>query len=102
MPTMKEKQAALAKLMKKNGATGVPQVNTYIAAAHENAMKGNNDEAMKLMQDSMNPAIPDPEVDQAADQNVADRESQKENAGELSPKNKEFIAALKKIAKGKK
>jgi hypothetical protein len=58
----------LAEIMKKQGATGVPNENTYIATAHEQAMAGDKKAAMETMQYSIK--------NQANDQIMAQEEEQ--------------------------
>jgi hypothetical protein len=53
MKDMKRAKALIAK-MKKEGATGVPNENTYVATAQEQAMAGDKQGAMDTMQYSIN------------------------------------------------
>lgn len=57
MAKVSAKAKALAAAMKKRKATAVPNENTYIATAQEQAMKGDKKGAMDTMQYSIkNPA----------------------------------------------
>ena len=87
MATSKERQ--LAKIMKAQGATGVPNEQTYVATAQEQAMAGNKQGAMDTMQYSAK----DPAVKNIEDQDEA---KMRENDPKTNKKYKEYLKALKK------
>ena len=69
--------------MKKQGATGVPNENTYVATAQEQAMAGNTKGAMETMQYS----VSNPASSQIESQ---DREAMMKRAKILDKKKKMF------------
>lgn len=80
MASMKEKQKALAAIMKKKKATAVPNENTYVATAHEQAMAGNEKAAMETMQYSVtNPARADIRAQDHAEVDEYLKKKRKEN-----------------------
>lgn len=86
------KQRQLAKIMAKNGATGVPNENTYVATAQEQAMSGNQQGAMDTMQYSVqNPAAN--QIDSQEEQTM------RENDPKSQKKYKEYLKALAKAKK---
>lgn len=93
MATSKEK--TLAQLMKKKGATAVPNENTYIATAQEQAMRGDTQGANDTMQYSIkNPAQKD--ID------AQDEERIRANDKKTSKKYEQYLKALKNAkSKGK-
>jgi len=93
MATSKEK--TLAQIMKKKGATAVPNENTYVATAQEQAMAGNTQGANDTMQYSAkNPASGDIEAQ--------DEESMRANDPKTAKKYKAYLKALKNAkSKGK-
>lgn len=50
MASKKEREKALAAMMKKKGATGVPNDETYVATAQEQALAGDREGAEATMQ----------------------------------------------------
>lgn len=83
------RQRQLAKIMREQGATGVPNEQTYVATAQEQAMAGNKQGAMDTMQYSVkNPA--------AQDIQAQDEQTMRENDPKTEKKYKEYLKALKK------
>jgi hypothetical protein len=89
------KEKTLAQLMKKKGATGVPNEQTYIATAQEQAMAGQQKAANETMQYSVkNPASKDIEAQ--------DEATMRENDPKTAKKYKAYLKALKNAkSKGK-
>lgn len=86
------KQKTLAQLMKKKGATGVPNEATYIATAQEQAQKGQLEDAEATMQYSIsNPAKKDIENQDETEMKANDKKS--------SERYKKYIKAMKNSKK---
>jgi hypothetical protein len=82
----------LAAVMKKNGATPVPNENTYVATAQDQAAQGDQQGAMDTMQYSVqNPAAD--QIDAQAEQKM------RENDPKTNKKYKEYIKALQNAKK---
>jgi len=89
MPSAKEK--TLAQIMRKKGATGIPNENTYVATAQEQAVKGD----LKGAEETMQYSIKNP-----AQKQIAEQDSQR-GADMAEQITRNVVKALKK-KKGKK